>query len=410
MTAAASSRVWEVGNVRRSMVMASLMVALGSSIATGQTAVYLRGDRDTPIGQLRDATTERVLIEYDDGTAIAVAWDRIRALRGDDAAIWAESVARGRAAWRARTRLERGDAALAEPVFERLAEGGNVIGGEAYGETSALIDEGLLRCRLRRGAVGLAVEPWLRLVGGGAMPAPARIRPGAQAADGIVTRAATWDAQSVLIPAMFPGIAKSDAMDEDSILGPIDSPAGALRRAYVEASRGVLGEEVDVGLVRAIRDAAADGPLAGDTRFRIDIVLSLSASPDARAEARGRLVASLGNQVDAGPVLRDGAWREAWSGMARGLSLLRESDRTKRLDGALQLVSVRVSAEASQPWLATLAGAYLARALHDDGQAAAGQRIAVDTAAFFPSHPANDWVDLAAMVEGAGVPGGRIEP
>src|SRR5690606_16150177 len=63
-------------------------------------------------------------------------------------------------AWRARTRLERADAVGAEPLFEDLFDRTRAW----RGPTRAVIAEGLLRCRIRRGAQIGAIDPWLALL------------------------------------------------------------------------------------------------------------------------------------------------------------------------------------------------------------------------------------------------------
>src|SRR6185436_14279511 len=100
-------------------------------------------------------------------------------VQGESAKKAAEFEALSTKAWRARTRAERGDWAAAEPLFEELFP---LIEGKD-GPTAAMVAEGLVRCRLRRGAQGAALWPWLEWLGvmersGGLGPAAGKARAG----------------------------------------------------------------------------------------------------------------------------------------------------------------------------------------------------------------------------------------
>lgn len=94
------------------------------------------------------------------GEAIWYTWDRIRDLESESEDRQNAYEARREFAdrlWRARSRLERGDILMAEPIFESLRD-------DAVGRTNRvalIIMEGLLRCRLAREAHAGAIIPWL---------------------------------------------------------------------------------------------------------------------------------------------------------------------------------------------------------------------------------------------------------
>src|ERR1043166_7389559 len=147
--------------------------------------VLLRGGEASPAGQIvaidaggvwlgapsaaeKPAEPERpgakpAPVKAAEAPVLAISWDRIRSVAGGGAQ--AEQAApyltAAEQAWRARTRPERADLLAAEPLFETLY---NQKYRNLSGPTAAVIAEGLLRCRLHRGAHVKAVGPWLTLV------------------------------------------------------------------------------------------------------------------------------------------------------------------------------------------------------------------------------------------------------
>jgi len=89
-----------------------------------------------------------------------IGWDRVKRVRGDrapDAAAFAQTSDH---AWRARTRIERGDFAAAEPLLEALFP----VYQNLTGPTASFVSEGLVSCRLARGAQTAAIVPWLACI------------------------------------------------------------------------------------------------------------------------------------------------------------------------------------------------------------------------------------------------------
>src|SRR5690606_26027526 len=116
-------------------------------------------DEPAPPGEIVTVDEQGVTVRGD-ATQTVISWDRIRTVSGDHAAIAANHANVADRLWRARTRIERGDWRLGEPLFEGLF----ATYGALTGPASAVAAEGLLRCRLRRGAQAASVEPWLALV------------------------------------------------------------------------------------------------------------------------------------------------------------------------------------------------------------------------------------------------------
>lgn len=141
---------------------AAAAVALLATAAVAQ--VELRRGEPPPAGQVASVNELGVTIRQEQDSAppvlTIISWDHVRAVAGEHAQEAASLADTADRIWRARTRIERGDWRLGEPLFERLfAEYGTL-----NGPTSAVIAEGLLRCRLRRGAQAAAVGPWISLV------------------------------------------------------------------------------------------------------------------------------------------------------------------------------------------------------------------------------------------------------
>ncbi len=90
-----------------------------------------------------------------------ISWHSIRDVEGESVGVGLIAhLQRGEMLWRAKTRLLRGDIALAAPLFrEMYLQLKNADGEDAY-----LASEGLLRCNLAIGNLEDSVGPWLSVV------------------------------------------------------------------------------------------------------------------------------------------------------------------------------------------------------------------------------------------------------
>ena len=123
------------------------------SLAPGAAAqVALRGG-DTINDPVVSVTIEGVQIGG--ASPRLIGWDRVRQVEGEHADAAQAFAELSDVAWRARTRLERGDVTLAQPLFEELFETYDGVDGP----TALIVAQGLLQCRLATLAQPAAVAP-----------------------------------------------------------------------------------------------------------------------------------------------------------------------------------------------------------------------------------------------------------
>lgn len=305
--------------------------------------------------------------------------------------------------WRARTRLERGDWAGAEPLFEAAA----AQAGTLSGPTGATIAHGLLMCRAVREARAGAVWAWLswtRTIRSG--PGLAESPAGSLVAPPAATTVA-WvggriepmvgrspvDPRTGLAPALPPvwvPIPSLEAMvrsPEWERLGLAENdPVAELAQWYRAAATFESGGTPVVPPATSAEDAV---------RLVREVVVSRIGEPDARAQARGGLSARLGGEgVD--------RWIEAWCRTAIGRSLVREADAREVRRGVLELLHVPARFNADQPYLSGVALASAAVAMSDLGDAGAARVLRAEFDAHYPAHPASAWAQLRQIGGAAG--------
>ncbi len=295
-----------------------------------------------------------------------IPWDRVKAVSGERAGE-ADAFIReiGEPAWRARTRLERGDFVMAEPLFESLFEKQR---GRA-GPTAAVVAAGLLRCRLERGAQSLAVEPWLAWL---------RLSAAGDAEDDAI--ASPVDPEWLLAPALAPiwlpdpgAGALADSLAGLSTEG-LTPAAGALAWWYAESARLAAG-------LPASPKGARPEPIDHPGVALVEAVVLSRAGPESeRKRARESLAAGLERDR--------GLWREAWRRSAIGMSMLREADERTRLLGEVEALHVPARFAASQPHLAGLVLAEVARARAARGRNADALILRAQIERIDPDHPA----------------------
>lgn len=307
--------------------------------------------------------------------SLAVGWDRVRSVGGPMAPHAARFEAVADLAWRARTRLERGDAIAAEPLFEELFVGrrGEFEGYRGQvGPTAATVAEGLLRCRLRRGAHVAAIDPWLALLRAG--PNPEGI--GADRSLGPVI-----DPALGLAPALPPiwlawpsvqGFAAAAAPASDE--SPESARTALLRELYVQSAR------FEAGLSTRMPDVVTDDP---GVTLVAQIVASRAGGPEERARARQLLA----DRVTAGTE----PWVEAWCRAAIGRSLLLEADLRSKQRGVVELLHLPARFGRIHPYLAGTALAQASVALRETGDTAGADRLLLELFERYPDHPVFDW-------------------
>ncbi|MGP1272607.1 MAG: hypothetical protein ACTS22_04685 [Phycisphaerales bacterium] len=322
--------------------------------------------------ELRGGSTARVIIESVDLAGLVVRtdfgvetlpWHQIGSVDGHDDPRLVELLEAGEAAWRGLARLERGDPTAAEaPLEEAFA----VLGGGDPSATAAAVAGGLLRCRVLRGDVFGAIEPWLVL--------RASVRAGVWHAD---RSAGMVDPESGLVPWLSPSLFAALPHGSASRLPEDKSVAGAIYAAAAAFERG--------------DPAPMPEPVAGDAGMELlrAVVLARTGDETSRRIARRELWEVLDDS-------RDG-WRAAWAEAGIGFSLLRES-QSERPRAVAHLLAVPARYSDISPLLAGACLAEAAAVLADGGRSEDAQRLVRDLTEHFPGHPCEARPDIQRLL------------
>jgi hypothetical protein len=349
------------------------MIALALLGLMSVTQISLRGGEATPPGSVSSVDPAGVVISAPGAAPIAIGWDRIRLVEGEWAAKAEPFLPVADLAWRARTRLERGDSFSAEPLFEQLFE---TYRGQS-GATAAVVAEGLLRCRLRRGAHIAAIEPWLATLT--ASPPGVQVLHASWASDAGLLPAV--DAVTGLVPALPPVWLAWPSVEAFARQTPApsgDPRSDGLRAMFLAAAQFECGQELK------LPPAAAND--IGSQIVR-DIVLARAGTPDQRAAARKSLI----DRLRGTPNSPTPAWMEAWYRAAIGRSLLREASPEQRQLGVVELLHLPARFSGMHPYLAGVALAEASVALREMGDAPGADTLARELAEGYTSHPALEW-------------------
>ncbi len=307
---------------------------------------------------------------------VLITWDRIRSLESDRTA-FAESFEQRRAMaenlWRARTRIERQDYAAAEPLLEPLfAQTMNRTDA-----TALTVAEGLLRCRLARGARAAAVIPWLemhRLLDGG-------LKPTAYSAMLPIV-----DAQTGVCPQLPPLWTRSVGVEQLlAELGQyvVDAPnTERLAVLYARAVRLALGLPVQDPTIF----------YHADESWQRDPALLILTTMVAAIE-----------QVQPFPIDVDRTFsrldREEgpltpWAWFARGQTRLTTPDLDTQREGLVDLLTLPARYRETHAYLCGFAIDFAARAFERLGRTADAASLRADLKRDYPTHPLNDAVAL----------------
>lgn len=348
--------------------------------------VVLRGGEASPPGTIASLDAAGIVMATPGAAPTVISWDRVHRIEGE----WAERAEpfafTADQAWRARTRLERGDSFSAEPLFEQLFES---YRGQT-GATAAVVAEGLLRCRLRRGAHVAAIDPWLASL--------------TSAQPGVQVHSAAWASQAGMLPAVDPATGLAPALPPMWLSWPSveafarqeagesrDARTAGLRALFLASAQFECGQDVKVPPV------GANEPGSQIVR---EIVLARAGDAEQRAAARKALQERLrGSAANPTP-----AWLEAWCRAAIGRSLLRETSVSDRQLGVVELLHVPARFASMHPYLAGMALAEASVALREMGDTQGADTLARELAEGYASHPALEWPKFrsAAPVRRAG--------
>jgi len=334
--------------------------------------LVMRGHLDPPPGEVLgvDARGARVGELGDESSVMIVGWHLVEDVQGPRAEEADAFDQLAEDAWRAVSRLDRGDAYAAEPIFERRFPGLREQGGP----TAEAVIQGLLRCRLRRGAHAGAIEPWLELVDIRTRdPDTPWFRP-----EDAFRAAAPIDERTFLAPALPPIWFDAPAVRELATAPPPPPDprgptlASRLRELYVAAARDEIGQPARL---------PADPPPEHTRGYFLvrDIVLSRLGPDGDRKLARARLESRI-----------EGAtphWIEAWVRAAVGRSLLLETDVGSRMLGIIHLLHLPARFGEEHPYLAGIALAEAADALEDLNKPEGAATLREELARQYPDHP-----------------------
>ena len=338
--------------------------ALALAAITTLAPVELRG------GVRVDAPVEEVSIA---GVRVGgpapriIAWDRVRAVTGP-AATQAEAFAElADLAWRARTRLDRGDVLGAARLLDQLEPR---LAGEP-GPTPLAVFEAALECRLHLGD-----QP-------GALRAFLEVR---RLADRDDWARHGLDTATGLAPLLAPIMTPAHTLDALAVLdaaAPADEPLDRLRRAFAAAL-----------------DANPDRLPPGEPRSEAERLLYDFARAQAGdAAAITALEESLDPDRESD---RAAPWRDVWTRAVLARSRLVSDDPGHLRRGALAFLRLPALTPGVSPYLSGLALDEAARALESIGEHAAAFTLRAELERVSPGHPAA--ADSAAMPPDGAVP------
>lgn len=324
--------------------------------------VELRGQREVIEGEIVSIGVDGVDVR---GVGL-IAWDRVRSVQGEYSGLFErEFRAYADDAWRARTRLARGDFVSAEPIFERLF----ATFAWRQGPTARGVCDGLLRCRLRRNAQASAISPWLSL-----------LHSAGPRSGGML------DPNTGLIPSLPPFWLPGTATERFAV--EIPSDAGAEPRLSELARWYELAAAFESG-----RSVELPGPGVEDRGLALVRAIVSARAGDERTRRLARDALRLRAESE------QGTWVEAWCLAGIGRSLLREGDPRSVREGIVALLQVPARFERDLPFLAGLCLAEASAALHallGDREGAA--RVAQELATRLPGHPALAWTPVRDLV------------
>jgi hypothetical protein len=277
--------------------------------ALAEITVILRGGVE-PVKGLNAIAALRGL-EVQQGTAkaaVIIPWDMVRDVEGATVSGLESELAIGQDLWRGRIRVERGDEALAEPLFVKHWERYRAQDGP----TTAVIAEGLLRCALAKNDLRAAVEPWFVCLRIGSNGEPSRYSD----LPGIL------DDTTGLLPELSPFLPTSmrpDLADALRDAAKSTSPAqpGVASEATTRLARILAATERDAKPTPAA-EVSRDAAPAVRALALIEAIVS---APDARAAAKA--VAEFERMLPEAP-----AYLAAWKFAAAGTHAARMARAT----------------------------------------------------------------------------------
>lgn len=353
-----------------------LLIALGQpgDPPPAPSTIILRAGAAPEVGVV--ASVDLAGVHLKDGDrARVIPWDRVARVEG---AANQESepflpVAHG--LWRARIRIEKGDFDGAEPLLEPLIDRFSGISGP----TAALFHASLMRCRMERGAVALALIPWLRLVASeNSTPDVATVLQSGTLGISLVDPSFGLAPD---LPPVFLDLPSTRSLRETPWLKTSAAESSGSRRA--DAMREMYLSALDFELTGQPRPFAAEGQTDAGLSLVRDVVNARTGSTEVRASARTALLERLKRPQP--------EWVRAWINAGVGRSLLLEQEPEMQLLGVGKLLEVAATASEGSLYLTGVCLAQSAAALAGLGDKDGAWRLKQELIRTYPGHPALEW-------------------
>ena len=335
--------------------------------------VERRGSEPPVAGEITRIDDAGVTVRSDLGASHFVPWDRVRRVEAEDQdPRLAERMERATRLWRARSRVERHDTTLAEPILERLFEQYR----KQTHETALVVAEGLLRCRLARGDHVRAVIPALET---------ARLRRADVTTDSYANLPAVIDESMSLCPLLAPAWLPSPLLAKLQYdLGEYDAQGDEIVAAIASLYRKAVEHTLGGSDPQAVSPV---WPEHGGVKLLSRVVACGAVDAKERQTAR----------IDRARRMADRpAWAQAWSRLHIGLSLVGETGLGRQQQGIVSLLHVPARFANSQPYLTGLALTYAAKALEATGDSEGAASLRVELRRTLPNHPVHA-VDASSL-------------
>lgn len=334
-----SSSTWSVP------VLAAAMALLAAAPLDAAT-VRLRGGGQPVAAERVDLELAGVRV-VKAGVTSFIAWDQVQAI--EDRPLSAAE--RGQLAtatdlWRARSRVQRGDEALAVELFQKHF---TTFRGTTS-ETALVVAEGLLRCRL---ASGLRADRLKAIV---AAIEVARLRRAKVTTDRYAGLVPVIDEATLLCPYLGPDLAPALATlgtggERPGVIDPeSEAVAAEIDRTFPDsAAPGVDGETLRTARLYAafLRGGAGPAPARRDEgglallAAMVELGRAATTAPTGDAAATSTVETRTRHRAAALAAAKAlPGWAAGWAHFAVGRSLVAEQEPARRVDGVLELLEV----------------------------------------------------------------------
>lgn len=350
--------------------LTGLVVLLASAAGAEPGTVMLRNGRTIASDDIR--VTEQSLTLEADGREMSLGWQEISEVRGAAGALAAEHLPMAETAWRGLSRLARGDRVAAEPALEAAFQ----EVGRGVGPTAKGVSEGLLACRVARGAQALGVEPFLYvLLNTANEDVPEGFDPDLRLCENLPP---IWGTRSGL-SAMVSSISADDFGAWQT-----NDRVAQIAELYVTAAVHEISGRAPVPDFEPVDDGV---------RLLYEMVRAQVGDKATRESTRGLLLKRLERDPP--------AWQRAWLHASLGMSLLVEQDSQSSRLGIVQLLYVPSIYGDDQPYLAGVCLSRAALRLNEMGRRAEAERLAQTFQKEYERHDAGDLPGMKELIQSA---------